>query len=85
MERLREHKLFLQLDKCEFEWTRVEYLGLIISEGQTEMDPVKVAGVVEWPVPKSKKEVHQFLGFINFYWRFIQDFSHHARPLFNLT
>ena len=49
------------------------------------MDPVKVAGVAEWPVPNNKKEVQSFLGFINFYRRFIQDFLHHARPLFNLT
>jgi hypothetical protein len=85
MERFRKHKLYLQLDKCKFEQTRIEYLGLIISEGQAEMDPVKVAGVADWPKPQSKKEVQSFLGFTNFYRRFIQDFSHHARPLFDLT
>jgi len=49
------------------------------------MDPVKVAGVAEWPVPRNKKEVQSFLGFTNFYRRFIADFSHHARPMFDLT
>jgi hypothetical protein len=49
------------------------------------MDPVKVAGVVDWPEPCNKREVQSFLGFTNFYRRFIKDFSHHARPLFNLT
>jgi RNase H-like domain found in reverse transcriptase len=49
------------------------------------MDPAKVAGVAEWPVPTNKKEVQSFLGFTNFYHRFIEDFSHHARPLFDLT
>jgi hypothetical protein len=49
------------------------------------MDPVKVAGVREWPVPKSKKEVQSFVGFANFYRRFIAGFSHHARALFDLT
>ncbi|KAG5732273.1 hypothetical protein E4T56_gene11389 [Termitomyces sp. T112] len=43
-----------------------------------------VAGVVEWPEPQNKKEVQAFLGFANFYWRFIQDFWHHACLLFDL-
>jgi hypothetical protein len=85
LECLRKHKLFLKHEKCEFEKTRIEYLGLIISEGQVEMDLVKVAGVAEWPVPTSRKEVQQFLGFTNFYRRFIRDYSHIARPLFDLT
>ena len=49
------------------------------------MDPVKIAGVAEWPVPTSKKEVQSFLGFTNFYRRFICDFSDHTRLLFDLT
>jgi len=83
--RLAEHQLYLQPEKCEFEKTRIEYLGLIISENRVEMDPVKVAGVAEWPEPCNKQEVQSFLRFANFYRRFIKDFSHHARLLFNLT
>ena len=49
------------------------------------MDPVKVAGVCEWPTPTNQKEVQSFLGFANLYQQFICDFSHHARPLFDLT
>ena len=82
---LWRYKLFLKLDKCEFEKTTVEYLGVIISHNSVEMDPVKVAGVADWPILTSKKEVQSFLGFVNFYCWFIQDFSHHARPLFDLT
>jgi hypothetical protein len=49
------------------------------------MDLVKVAGVADWPELTSKKEVQSFLGFTNFYWCFIKDFSEHAQPLFDLT
>ncbi len=48
------------------------------------MDPVKIASVTEWPTLTNKKEVQSFLGFTNFYRRFIKDFSEHARPLFDL-
>ncbi|KAG5720918.1 hypothetical protein E4T56_gene402 [Termitomyces sp. T112] len=85
LERLCQHQLYLKLEKCKIEQTQIEYLGLIISHGTVEMDLVKVAGVAEWLEPWNKKEVQAFLSFANFYHRFIQDFSHHARPLFDLT
>ena len=56
-----------------------------MSEGQVEMDPVKVSGVAEWPTLQNKNEVQSFVGFVNFYQRFIKDFSHHACALFDLT
>ena len=49
------------------------------------MDPVKVAGVTEWPVLTSRREVQSFLGFANFYRCFIESFLHYAKPLFELT
>jgi len=45
------------------------------------MDPVKVQGVADWPIPSSITEVRSFLGFINFYWRFIRDFSNLSTTL----
>jgi hypothetical protein len=82
---MREHKLYLRPKKCEFEKTKIEYLGIIISHNKVEMDPVKIAGVVDWLMPSNKKEVQSFVGFINFYQRFIPGFSHHACTLFDLT
>jgi Reverse transcriptase (RNA-dependent DNA polymerase) len=64
---LHIHNLFLKLEKCEFECTEIEYLGVIISHNFVHMDPIKVAGVSEWPIPCSKREVQWFLGFTNFY------------------
>src|SRR3981189_2971380 len=67
MEQLCKHKLYLRHEKCEFEKTCIEYLGIIISHNKVEMDPVKIAGVSEWPTPTNKKEVQSFVGFIEFY------------------
>ena len=82
---LRQNNLYLKPEKCEFEKTKVEYLGLVVGNGQISMDPVKVAGIAEWPVPEGKNDLQQFLGFINFYRRFIKDFAHIAKPLHTLT
>ena len=51
----------------------------------TRMDPVKIAGVRDWPIPKSVRDVRSFLGFCNFYRSFIKGFSAVARPLNDLT
>ena len=67
MELLRQHNLSLKPEKCEFEKLSVEYLGVVISHNSVKMDPIKVAGVAEWPVPSNRKEVQSFLGFTNFY------------------
>lgn len=85
LRRLQEHDLYLRPEKCEFERTEVEYLGLIIREGEVAMDPVKVRAVTAWPAPRNLRELRGFLGFANFYRRFIRDFSRHARPLNDLT
>jgi len=88
MELLRKHNLFLKPKKYKFKKTEVEYLRVIISQNYINIDPVKVAGVMEWPTPSNRKEVQSFLGFTNFYRRFIrfiQGFSHLAHPLFDLT
>jgi hypothetical protein len=85
LDRMCEHKLYLRLEKCKFEETRIEYLSVIISHNKVEMDPVKIAGVADWPTPSNKKEVQSSVGFVNFYQQFIPGFSHHARTLCDLT
>ncbi|SJL15452.1 uncharacterized protein ARMOST_18950 [Armillaria ostoyae] len=85
LQKLRENKLFLKAEKCEFEVLQTEYLGVIISEGQVRMDPVKLAGIAEWPTPTKKKELQSFLGFTNFYRKFIKNYSKVVRALTQLT
>ena len=85
LELLEKHKLYLCSDKCKFEKTTIKYLRVIISHNSVAMDPVKIAGITEWPAPMNKKKVQSLFRFTNFYRRFIRDFSKHARLLFDLT
>ena len=77
--------LHLKVEKCKFATDEVEYLGMIVKPSQLAMDPVKLDDIASWPTPTKVKDVHSFLGFANFYRRFIPDYSNIARPLINLT
>ena len=81
----RDNDLYFKPEKCVFHATSIDYLGVILGGGVTRMDLVKIAGVCDWPTPKSVREVCSFLGFCNFYRSFIQGFSEVARPLNDLT
>jgi hypothetical protein len=85
LQRIQDLDLFLRPAKCSFNQMSVEYLGLIISEGEIHIDPVKLKAIQDWPLPRTVKDVQKFLGFCNFYRRFVKDYSHIAWPLFNLT
>ena len=82
---LSTNKLYLKPEKCEFKKQQIDFLGLIVSKGKVEMDPIKVSGIQQWPVPNNKKELQQFLGFCNFYRRFVKDYSKIAKPMTQLT
>ncbi len=76
---------FCQAEKCAFHAQSVPFLGYIVSSEGVRMDPEKVKAVVEWPSPDSRKALQRFLGFANFYRRFIRNFSQLAAPLTALT
>ena len=83
--RLLENRLFVKAEKCEFGVSTVSFLGHVIQEGRVRADANKVRAVEEWPAPSSRKELQRFLGFANFYRRFIRDYSMVASPLTRLT
>jgi hypothetical protein len=85
LQKLLDHDLFLKLEKCQFHKKEVKYLGVIIGGGKVKMDPIKVKGITEWPIPHTVKEMQSFLGFCNFYWPFILNFSGITQPLNDLT
>lgn len=85
LKRLQDNDLFLKPEKCTFEVQEVDYLGIILGHGKISMDPAKIKGVLDWPTPSNLTDVRAFLGFGNFYRRFIKNFSDKAKPLNDLT
>lgn len=83
--KLKEAGLFLDINKCEFHVTEVKYLGLIITTDGIKMDPAKVEAILEWKDARNVKDVQAFLGFANFYHRFIYNYSKLTKPLTDLT
>jgi hypothetical protein len=85
LHKLMHNDLYLKPEKCVFHKKEVEYLGVIVGNGQVKMDPIKVKGITDWPTPTKVKELRSFLGFGNYYKDFIPNYSLITRPLHELT
>jgi hypothetical protein len=77
--------LYLKLEKCEFEKEEIEYLGVIIGQNKIRMDPGRLKGIADWPVPQNPTKVRQFLRLTGYYWYFVPNYLKIARLLLNLT
>jgi hypothetical protein len=84
LKKAQEYDLYFKAKKCEFREPKIEYLGLVVEEGKLAMDPAKLKGILDWPAPKTVKEVRSFIGFGNFYRCFVKRFFHLAHPLHDL-
>jgi len=85
LRRLEENDLFVKPEKYVWKVREVGFLGVIIGEDRVEMEKEKVQGVIEWPVPKSVKDMQKFLGLANYYKWFVKDFAKIARSLHEMT
>lgn len=85
VKRLQRNDLYLKLEKCIFNVKEVEFLGMIIGHNRVSMDPIKLKGVLDWPTLITVEQIQGFLGFGNFYRRFIDHYSDTVRPLVDLT
>ena len=91
MQVFEEHDLHIRQEKCQWMKSSLDYLGFTVqgrtatSPGGIKPNPKKLVAVTEWPVPVSVRAVQSYLGFTNFYRRFIKDYASIAAPLYNLT
>lgn len=82
---LQDAKLLVEPEKSHFHQKEVEFLGHIISHNEIRMDPKKIAAVRDWKRPTNLKEVQAFLGFANYYRKFLRNFGKTAASLTELT
>ncbi|SOV04618.1 uncharacterized protein UDID_17154 [Ustilago sp. UG-2017a] len=82
--RLRQAGLYAKAEKCQFSTSQTEFLGFVVSDQGVSMDPSKTEVITNWPVPTSVHDVQVFLGFCNFYRKFIPQYSRTAYPLTQL-
>lgn len=81
LKRLIQNQLYAKISKFEFHQSCISFLGYIISPEGVAMDQQKVDSVTQWPQPITIRQLQRFLGFANFYRRFIRNFSTVAAPL----
>ena len=82
---LAKNSLKLRLDKCDFAMSKIDYLGHTVSASGIQPSEKKIRAVKDWPVPTTVRDVQSFLGFCNFYRRYMKNYSVTANPLYNLT
>jgi hypothetical protein len=84
LQKLRDHRLYAKLNKCEFWLKQVAFLGHVITKGGISMDPSNIRDVLSWNVPASVDDIQSFLGLGGYYQRFIEGFLKIAKSMTKL-
>jgi hypothetical protein len=84
LQKLRDHKLYVKLSKCEFRLKQVTFLGHVISKGGISVDPSKIQDVLSWKAPTSVDDIQNFLRLAGYYRRFIEGFLKISKPMTEL-
>ena len=85
LSRLKKAGLTANPKKCMWAQTEVEFLGHVVGRGKVCPADLKVLALRDFPMPKTKKGVRQFLGLAGYYRRFIPDFAEHSFYLTEAT
>ena len=85
LDRLKGANLFANAQKCEFDKSQIGYLGYLIGADGIRMDPKKLETISHWLEPCSVRDIQSFLGFTNFYRRFVDHYAQIVLPLNRLT
>lgn len=78
---LRAAKLTINVSKSKFCQSEIKYLGYIVGQGCLKVDNSKIESIVDFPTPKSPRQVRRFIGMANWYRGFIQNFANLSGPL----
>jgi hypothetical protein len=81
---LLTNQFFLKQSKCSFATNTIHYLGHVVSSAGVGPDPEKIIAMVDWPTPKTLKQLRGFLGLTGFYRKFIKNYASIAHPLTEL-
>ncbi|GKA48856.1 putative reverse transcriptase domain-containing protein [Tanacetum coccineum] len=84
-ELLKKEKFYAKFSKCEFWIPKVQFLSYVIDSQGIHVDPAKIKSIKDWESPKMPTEIHQFLGLVGYYRRFIKGFSKIAKSMTKLT
>ena len=85
LKRLKKNDLYVKPEKYMQKVRKIGFLGVVIGPNGIEIKKEKVDGVLSWLEPKNIKDIRKFLGLVNYYRRFIKDFTRVARLMNMLT